>query len=710
VAAALAIALAVGATRSGLLIDAEFGGIGAAHGNRGADAGAAGQGARQAGALAIGGAADALGAEPRRAFIGPVLRAGGAVGALAAGPVLADVGGRALGVVVTGHPAAIAVADIRRAGSRGDLTGATVAGPDRRLTGVRIAALSLADGAVVVVLAAALAVAAAVLATGGDAFVDAGQRRIGDPANGARIGHPRGHHAAMARGIGQGARRTQPLASAVTADAVDTEVGGALRAGLARLAKSLGPAAALHAFGRGQALIVALTSAAAQPLGAHERCAADGGPTDARARLVADAGRAERRARAGRGLADAAHGVPAAATLAVAGAAFAAGRGIILPAHSVGILDPGGRGGADTAAVGQTAAEAGAGAADVAADPIGADPGFAVDGRLADATQRLFAARAVDAGNPDALIVAGAGRKAGAAGRITGKRRAGDGRAVLADPGRAGLGVQHLPALTAARRADGSVGITPAAAAPITAAIEAAAGGRLDDALAFDHREGAVGYRGTRADLSRDIACHAAAGAGAVAADAVDAEAGGAFVMAAAGVADRPGIGRSVSADPNGGSATRTWGAGVARGGGVGAPWRRWPRGQGPAGAADTHEGNRYKGQQRESHRRGETERACPGNISQSRDPSCCQPEAEWKVQGRQRLPQGALYSRPRQHTAEPIDAKFPFLAETAPGFLGPFPGADGCGAAQARRMRGSLIARRRSCSTGSDAASDSVA
>jgi len=409
------LALPVVAAARGAGVHARRHRIGLSVGDVGADAHRRGQRARLARTGAACRAADALGADARHAFA-PV-GAEGAVRLEAARVVGAHLPAHAVGVRRTRAEAAGPVAREGRARNRvaRDAIPGVVAGSRGRVD-VVLAALGRAHRSRGVGTAPRGPVALPVVTAAGRALVHADAARIGRAGRGGRAPALRRRQRAAPAGA---------QASLGAADAVDAEVAGAFAGGRARLAVRFRAAAAVIADLAAHAVVVVVAAgdagavaAAVRRAGLHTRRVAD-------AQTVAGAGGVEPIAAARRRNADRLSGVHRAAADAVAGPGLPARRLSLVLADTVGIIGAGvdRPAGADAARL--VAADAGAFAADVAANAVGAEPGCAVLVLGAYGAGRFGPAAAVDARDAAGAIGAGpAGDHAGLRGRIAVERRA----------------------------------------------------------------------------------------------------------------------------------------------------------------------------------------------------------------------------------------------------------------------------------------------
>ena len=501
-----------------------------------------GQGAGHARSGAGAGAADALRADARGAFGGGCWRSRARRSACLPQQPRTQTLGVAHSVSVgAALAAAVAVAAVGGAAAGGDGAGPVAAGADGVPVGRGVAALGLADGAVGVAGAAALAVAAAVAAAAGDPLVDADAGRIGHPGGRPRIGdvRPGRSRSGPARWAGRRTRtcRRRPSRSRRRPRRTPNSHSARCLAGLTQ--PLLAAAAALAAVGR-DAVGGAAAGAPAGARRAHERRAADGraglaGPQRRRTRWGARSWRPSTTP-AGRS-----------SPTRVAGAAALArcrprwtrrSRAARSRQTPWGSTSPAGTGVHWPILPGSRQLTQGPLQATLQQTPSAQDPLSHSVRRLADRARRLLAALAVLARLAGALAV---GR---AAGRSSGwwwcRSRRGS-----RPPSRA---AEQLPSLhclapttrvarhsgrahTASRRGGG--GSRPGRCT-----------GRRDRSwlagcfrhwLGIDRRQ-PVGHRGALAHAARHVAGQAGPVAGAAAADAVDAEAADALLVAAAGL------------------------------------------------------------------------------------------------------------------------------------------------------------------------------
>jgi len=526
-----ALALPIGVAAVGAAIDAGLRRIGDAGGHVRAGAHRSGQRAGTARAGAGAGAADALRAEGGRALV--AVRTERAVGLLAARVAEAKVAGRAVRVHRAGVEALVAVAGERHAGDRvrRDAGARRVAGRLGR-EDVVVAVGGRAHGAHPVLAAAAGAVTPSIGAARRRALVGAGHPRIGRTRRHQRAATERGRKRTAAARSG---------ASLGAAHAVDTEVAGAVRRHGARLADRLRSAASVHARMAGDAVVVAGALADAAVVGALVRRAVLHARGPAGAQAVAGARRVDAVAGgARRGDADGLGRVQGAAADAVARPRRPAGRSQLAHALAVRIGVSGVRRPAGSLPIVLVAADAGAGAPDVAAEPVGAEARAALARLGTRHAVRLQAALVVDA---QAVVGAvGVGPAAGAAGVRRGI--AVEGRADVGGPGPAAslavanVGVGDGRAVACARLADGARRKFTTVSLTVTGSVEPAS--RDVRSRAHSRRRGHAD-RHERADAGGALgrARHARVRASGVAAHAAGAEAALALAAAATRLAVR---------------------------------------------------------------------------------------------------------------------------------------------------------------------------
>jgi len=442
----------------------------------------------------------------------------------------ADVGRLAVGVRRARRLAGIRGAHVRHAvGRRRGLADAGPVAEARRVDGRRAhAAGAHADRARAVEAAGARAVAHAVGAAAGGAHVHA--------LAGRDRGLSGGDVGARSRRRGERARLARPGASRRAADALRAVVARAIAARAARGAVGpLGTDVAhadvrRDAVGVDRAVRTAGGAAAADVRRAARRRAGLAGSG-----AVARARGGQRRSCAGRSHAGGARDVQPARARAVAeavGAAGACALGGALGRRDRGLS--GGNVGARSRRARDCTRPAGPGTGRQAADALFAEARVALSGGRADRTRGKQAAAAVCAGVRRRAVGGGA---AGHPARAAGPARVG--RAArrcrgLARPGAVARtrGRERRPRAHRGRALHAG-GVQTARAAAVAGAVGAAA--IHTEVVALVQRIGAVGHVGASADGTRERARLAGAVAGAVAADALRAEAGQALAACAAG-------------------------------------------------------------------------------------------------------------------------------------------------------------------------------
>src|SRR6185437_2619051 len=358
-----------------------------------------------------------------------------------------------------------------------------------------------------------------------------------------RIGPGRHDRAGPAR-TGQVARHAGAVTGVVAADALRAVRGGAVGVGRAGgPGRLLGAGAAeaevaRRAVGIDGAARLADAGRVADVGVAHR---GDAGPAGASA--VALAGRRGEARRAGVCPADGARGVELAAAFAVTPPVGLAGRPVLLGAL-IGRILAGGDVDAGAGAPLDRARLAGAGAGGGAADALRAVGRLAVGVGAAAGARWLGTAAASDAEIVARAVGVGRAGRLARAGRAAGERRAGLTHGRLAGPGAVAPSGEEQRRPGAAGRLTGDARhVELAGAGAVAVSVGAAARRPLVHAIAVGIRVH-VGREAGPGHVPR--ASHADPGAGAVAADAVGAEAGDALRGAAAGLPERLGPPRRV--------------------------------------------------------------------------------------------------------------------------------------------------------------------
>src|SRR6185312_11698163 len=259
--------------------------------------------------------------------------------------------------------------------------------------------------------------------------------------------------------------------------------------------------------------------------------------------------------------------VPRAAAEAVAAPRQPAGRAVGGRADLVRVERPLRRRPAGPHATALVAADAGAGAGGVAADPVGAEIGRAVRALVAGPSDRFFPAasgHALDRGDAVGVPVEGGAD-------LRGARGAGAGPVAVAAPA-------DRSAVAGPPLADGPLGIAPAPALAVAGAVEAAGRDRARRADVGRAGRAAGGHEGADTGRRGGVAGLAGLLAGALAADTVDAKTAAALGVTAASGAVRPVAG--VAAGPAVTSPVGLVAAAPARAVATGDHQRRRQRGQ----------------------------------------------------------------------------------------------------------------------------------
>src|SRR6185312_11680739 len=371
-----------------------------------------------------------------------------------------------------------------------------------------------------------------------------------------RIDAPPRHRRAGPERARQGAAPAAAGAGGRAANAVRAEAARAFAARRAGPAERLRATAAVHAGVPVDAVGVARALADAGAAGARIGGAALDPGRAAGSKAVTGAGGVQLVAAARGDRTDGLDRVLGAPPGPVADTGQATGGGLALHADRARVGDAGGDRPAGTEAVALIATDAGTGAGAVAAEAVDAESGGALTGGAARGARQPLPAAAVHALHARRTVTVGRTlREASAGAGVAVERRADGRRARHAAPGAvADADASDRGAAARAGLADAPFDVRPAVAFAVARAVQPAGGGRALRAEGRRTRRVAGGHEAAGPRRRRRAARFARLGAGAVAAEPVDAEP----ARAIAGAATRRSVGAPAPAVAAAGHGVRT--------------------------------------------------------------------------------------------------------------------------------------------------------